>query len=149
MCHALALATVTSSKQTSLTIFCTSSLAFISWPGAPQAILYSDQSRETTGDLKDTTELCRNRNVANTSGDSHLISVRITCLVTYPEWTTERLQSNMADVKAANKLRWKKSEKYRRIRRKETRAKEDKKIKELEDRCRDVSCYYDDWFLKI
>lgn len=51
---------------------------------------------------------------------------------------TERLQSNMADVKAANKLRWKKSEKYRRIRRKETRAKEDKEIKELEDRCRDL-----------
>lgn len=49
----------------------------------------------------------------------------------------------MADVKAANKLRWKKSEKHRRIRRKETRAKEDKEIKELEDRCRDVS-YYDD-----
>lgn len=44
----------------------------------------------------------------------------------------------MADVKAANKLRWKKSEKYRRIRRKETRAKEDKEIKELEDRCRDL-----------
>lgn len=50
----------------------------------------------------------------------------------------------MADIKAANKLRWKKSEKHRRIRRKETRAKEDKEIKELEDRCRDVSCYYDD-----
>lgn len=44
----------------------------------------------------------------------------------------------MADVKAANKLRWKKSEKYRRIRRKETRAKEDKEIKKLEDRCRDL-----------
>lgn len=44
----------------------------------------------------------------------------------------------MADVKAANKLRWKKSEKHRRIRRKETRAKEDKEIKELEDRCRDL-----------
>lgn len=44
----------------------------------------------------------------------------------------------MADVKVANKLRWKKSEKYRRIRRKETRAKEDKEIKELEDRCRDL-----------
>lgn len=44
----------------------------------------------------------------------------------------------MADIKAANKLRWKKSEKYRRIRRKETRAKEDKEIKELEDRCRDL-----------
>lgn len=44
----------------------------------------------------------------------------------------------MADVKVANKLRWKKSEKYRRIRRKETRAKEDKEIKKLEDRCRDL-----------
>lgn len=44
----------------------------------------------------------------------------------------------MADGKEA-KVRWKKSEKYRRIRRRESWAKEEKEIKELGDRCRDVS----------
>jgi len=45
----------------------------------------------------------------------------------------------MADGKEA-KVRWTKSEKHRRIRRRESWAKEEKEIKELEDRCRDVSC---------
>jgi len=49
-----------------------------------------------------------------------------------------RLLRNMADGKEA-KVRWKKSEKYRRIRRRESWAKEEKEIKELGDRCRDVS----------
>lgn len=47
----------------------------------------------------------------------------------------------MADGKEA-KVRWKKSEKHRRIRRQESWAREEKEIKELEDRCRDVSCRY-------
>lgn len=45
----------------------------------------------------------------------------------------------MADGKEA-KVRWKKSEKHRRTRRRESWAREEKEIKELEDRCRDVSC---------
>lgn len=48
------------------------------------------------------------------------------------------LLRSMADGKVKN-LRWKKSEKHRRIRRKELWAKEEKEIKELEERCRDVS----------
>lgn len=48
----------------------------------------------------------------------------------------------MADGKEEKKLRWKKSDKHRRMRRKELWAKEEKEIKELEDRCRDVSCCY-------
>ena len=47
----------------------------------------------------------------------------------------------MADGKEV-KVRWKKSEKHRRIRRQESWAREEKEIKELEDRCRDVSCLY-------
>lgn len=47
----------------------------------------------------------------------------------------------MADGKEA-KVRWKKSGKYRRTRRRESWAREEKEIKELEDRCRDVSCRY-------
>lgn len=46
----------------------------------------------------------------------------------------------MADGKEAKEIRWKKSEKHRRMRRQELWAKEEKEIKELEDRCRDVSC---------
>ena len=51
----------------------------------------------------------------------------------------------MADGKEGEvsaKVRWKKSEKHRRIRRRESWAREEKEIKELEDRCRDVSCFY-------
>ncbi|KAL9969468.1 hypothetical protein ACROYT_G021688 [Oculina patagonica] len=44
----------------------------------------------------------------------------------------------MADGKEAKKLRWKKSEKHRRIRRQELWSKEEKEIKELEERCRDL-----------
>ena len=40
------------------------------------------------------------------------------------------------------KLRWKKSEKARRIRRRELWKKEDVEIKEIEARCRDVSYDY-------
>ena len=47
----------------------------------------------------------------------------------------------MADGKEA-KLRWKRSEKHRRTRRRESWAREEKEIKELEDRCRNVSCRY-------
>ena len=50
------------------------------------------------------------------------------------------LLRSMADGKEEKKnLRWKKTEKHRRIRRKELWAKEEKEIKELEERCRDVS----------
>lgn len=52
------------------------------------------------------------------------------------------LPRNMADGKEGKKLRWKKSEKNRRIRRQEQWKKEEKEIKELEARCSDVSCYY-------
>ena len=47
----------------------------------------------------------------------------------------------MADGKQS-KVRRKKSEQHRRIRRRESWAREEKEIKELEDRCRDVSCRY-------
>lgn len=48
----------------------------------------------------------------------------------------------MADGKEVKKSRWKKSEKHRRIRRQELWAKEEKEIKELEERSRDVSGRY-------
>ncbi|KAJ7394227.1 ATPdependent RNA helicase [Desmophyllum pertusum] len=44
----------------------------------------------------------------------------------------------MADGKEVKKSRWKKSEKHRRIRRQELWAKEEKEIKELEERSRDL-----------
>ena len=47
----------------------------------------------------------------------------------------------MADGKQS-KVRRKKSEQHRRIRRRESWAREEKEIKELEHRCRDVSCRY-------
>ena len=46
----------------------------------------------------------------------------------------------MADDRDEKKLRWKKSDKSRRVRRKEQWAKEEKEIKELEARCTEVSC---------
>lgn len=48
----------------------------------------------------------------------------------------------MADGKGGKKLQWKKSEKSRRLRRKELWAKEEKEIKELEARCREVSSLF-------
>ena len=48
----------------------------------------------------------------------------------------------MADGKEAKKLRWKKSEKSRRIRRQELWKKEETEIEEIESRCTDVSCYH-------
>jgi len=47
----------------------------------------------------------------------------------------------MADGKEA-KVHSKKSQKHRRIRRRESWAREENEIKELEDRCRDVSCRF-------
>lgn len=44
----------------------------------------------------------------------------------------------MADAKVSIK----KSQKHRRIRRRESWAREEKEIKELEDRCREVSCRF-------
>ena len=52
----------------------------------------------------------------------------------------------MVDV-TETKLRWKKSEKYRRKRRKQSRTKGDQEIKE--DRYRNVSYCYDGWFMEI
>ena len=57
-----------------------------------------------------------------------------------------KIENNMADV-TETKLRWKKSEKYRRKRRKQSRTKGDQEIKE---NCyRNVSHCYDGWFMEI
>lgn len=78
---------------------------------------------------------------SDASCDSHLTSLTLERLSRCNQASFRRgwLLSNMADGREAKKLRWKNSEKHRRIRRQELWAKEEKEIKELEERCRDVS----------
>lgn len=147
---------VTRCEQTSSQISCTSWVAFFASLSGPQAISKTDQSRGVS----------RSQMLILERVDPQLrltLRMRVTwrslsfiLLHSIPGslffsshvrdrtwdrgWGEEgRLLRNMADGKEA-KVRWKKSEKHRRTRRRESWAREEKEIKELEDRCRDVSC---------